>query len=99
MGWGDLVAEEVGDAQNAMDSVDSAAQAIQRAINKVRPLLTSQTWSGPDATAWIGQWQSLYAAVQSCLNSLPAAENTVVTQVRANAEKIAREHAGQSAPF
>ncbi|HEY7145975.1 MAG TPA: hypothetical protein VH637_17185 [Streptosporangiaceae bacterium] len=98
MGWGDLIAEEVGEAQTAMDSVDAAAKAIQQAINKVRPLLTSETWSGPDATAWIGQWQSLYAAVQSCLNSLPAAEATVVRNVRQSAEKMAREHAGSPAP-
>ena len=98
MGWGDLIAEEVGDAQSAMDSVDAAAKAIQQAINNVRPLLTSETWSGSEATNWIGQWQSLYAAVQSCLNSLPAAEVSVVAQVRSSAEKLAREHAGQPAP-
>ena len=98
MGWGDLIAEAVGEAQSDMGSVDSAAQAIQKAINNVQPLLNSETWSGPDATAWIGQWRSLYSAVQSCLNSLPAAEVRVVAQVRSSMEKMAREHAGEPAP-
>jgi hypothetical protein len=98
MGWGDLVAETVSDAQTDMASVESAARAIQTAISKVSPLLTSGTWEGPEATAWIGEWQSLYKSVQSCLASLPAAETQVVAQVRSNMEKMARQHAGQPAP-
>lgn len=98
MGWGDVIAEAVGEAQTDMARVQSAAQAIQQAISSVQPLLTSATWQGPAATAWIGQWQSFYKAVQSCLDSLPAAETQVVSQVRATMEKIAHEHAGQPAP-
>jgi uncharacterized protein YukE len=98
MGWGDLIAEAVSDAQNEMSGVESAAEAIQAAINDVRPLLTSGTWQGPAATAWIGQWQGLYSAVQSCLASLPAAEAQVVSQVRTSMEKAAAQHAGQPAP-
>lgn len=98
MGWGQLVQEAVTDAQNDMARVESAAGAIQAAIAKVQPLLTSGTWQGPEATAWIGNWQSLYKSVQSCLNSLPAAEAQVVSQVRTSMEKTARQHAGQPAP-
>jgi predicted trehalose synthase len=98
MGWGDLVAEAVSDAQNDMSRVESAAGAIQQAIGKVQPLLTSGTWDGPEATAWIGNWQALYKAVQSCLASLPAAEAQVVSQVRSSMQAQARAHAGQPAP-
>jgi uncharacterized protein YukE len=92
MGWGDLIAEAVSDAQADMASVEGAATAIQDAINKVTPLLNSGTWEGPAATSWIGDWQSFYKAVQSCLNSLPAAEAQVVSQVRSQMEKLASEH-------
>jgi uncharacterized protein YukE len=98
MGWGQLVQEAVTDAQNDMARVESAAGAIQAAIGKVQPLLTSGTWQGPAATAWIGNWQSLYKSVQSCLNGLPAAEAQVVSQVRTDMEAQARQHAGQPAP-
>jgi uncharacterized protein YukE len=98
MGWGDAIAEAVGEAQSDMARVQSAAQAIQAAISNVQPLLTSGTWQGPAATAWIGQWQGFYKSVQSCLDSLPVAEAEVVSQVRASMEKLAHEHAGQPAP-
>ena len=98
MGWGDLVAEAVSDAQTDMASVESAAQAIQKAIGNVTPLLTSGTWQGPEATTWIGDWQSFYKSVQSLLASLPTAEAQVVSQVRTSMEKAARQHAGQPAP-
>jgi predicted trehalose synthase len=98
MGWGDLIAESVREAQDDMATVESAAMAIQKAISNVQPWLTSDTWRSPEATAWIGDWQSFYNAVQSCLNSLPAAEAQVVAQVRTSMEKMARQHAGQPAP-
>ena len=98
MGWGDIIAEAVGEAQDDMARVQAAAQAIQQAIGSVQPLLTSDTWEGPAATAWIGQWQSFYKAVQSCLDSLPAAESEVVSQVRASMELMAHDHASQPAP-
>lgn len=98
MGWGDLVAEEVSAAQTDMAKVQAAADAISQAISKVRPWLSSGTWDGPEATSWIGDWQSFYQGVQSCLNSLPNAETDVVAQVRQQAEKHAQQHAGQPAP-
>jgi hypothetical protein len=98
MGWGDLVAQSVGEAQAAMGQVESAAQTIQAAISNVQPWLTSSTWQSGEATAWIGNWQSFYQAVQSCLGSLPAAEAQVVSRVRSDMEKLARQHAGQPVP-
>jgi hypothetical protein len=98
MGWGDLIAETVGDARSEMASVEAAAQAIQKAIGNVQPWLTPDTWQSGEATAWIGEWQSLYKAVQSCLASLPAAEAQVITQVRNSMDALARQHAGQPAP-
>jgi uncharacterized protein YukE len=98
MGWGDLVQEAVRDAQDDMASVESAAGAIKAAIGKVQPLLTSGTWDGPAAATWIGNWQSLYKSVQSCLDGLPAAEAQVVSQVRTSMQAQARAHAGQPAP-
>lgn len=98
MGWGDLIAESVGDARDEMASVEAAAQAIQKAIGNVQPWLTPDTWQSGEATTWIGEWQSLYKAVQNCLSSLPAAEAQVVAQVRSSMEALARQHAGQPAP-
>ena len=98
MGWGDVIAEAVGEAQTDMARVQAAAQAIGQALGNVQPLLTSATWEGPAATAWIGQWQSFYKGVQSCLDSLPVAETEVVSQVRASMEKLAHAHAGQPTP-
>lgn len=99
MGWGDLVAEDVSAAQADMARVQAAADAIHTAIGKVAPLLNSGTWQGPDATAWIGEWQSFYQGVQSCLNGLPAAEAQVVAKVRADATKMLQHHTGQPAPL
>jgi hypothetical protein len=99
MGWGDLGAETVQEARTAMAAVESAAQAIQKAISNVQPWLTPGTWQSGEATAWIGDWQSFYKAVQSCLDSLPAAEAQVVAQVRSDMQKMARQHAGQPAPI
>jgi hypothetical protein len=98
MGWGDLAAENVREAQAAMQEVENAAQAILRAISDVQPWLTSATWQSGEATAWIGDWQSFYQAVRSCLGSLPAAEAQVVSQVRTDMEKMLHQHAGQPAP-
>jgi hypothetical protein len=98
MGWGDLVAETVGEARSEMAGVEAAAQAIQHAISNVQPWLTPDTWQSGEATAWIGDWQGFYKTVQSCLASLPAAEAQVVAQVRSDMQKMARQHAGQPAP-
>lgn len=98
MGWGDLIADAVSDAQGEMANVESAARAIQKAISNVQPLLNSGTWQSGEATAWIGDWQSFYKGVQNCLSGLPAAEAQVVSQVRTSMEKEAHQHAGQPAP-
>lgn len=99
MGWGQLEFEAVSAAQADMAKVQAAADAIQAAIAKVTPLLNSGTWQGPEATSWIGDWQSFYKGVQSCLNSLPAAEAQAVSQVRQEMQKLAQQHAGQPAPL
>jgi uncharacterized protein YukE len=85
---GDYVAEAVQAASGDMARVAAAADAINGAIGKVRPWLTGQTWTGPAATAWEGEWTSLYNSVQSCLNSsLPSAEASVISAVRQQAEQ------------
>ncbi len=98
MGWGDLIAQAVSDAQGDMANVQQAAQAIQAAIKNVQPLLDPDTWQGGEATAWIGGWQGFYQGVLSCLASLPAAEAQAVSQVRTSMEKMASAHAGQPVP-
>jgi uncharacterized protein YukE len=84
---GDYVAEAVQAATGDMARVQAAADAISGAIGKVRPWLTGQTWTGRAATAWEGEWTSLYNSVQSCLNSLPSAEASVISAVRQQAEQ------------
>jgi hypothetical protein len=98
VGWGQLIEEAVSEAESDMGRVQAAANAINAAIGKVRPLLTGDTWQGPDATSWIGDWEGLYKTVQSCLGGLPAAEQAVVAKVRSDMESQARQHAGQPAP-
>jgi hypothetical protein len=88
-----LVAEAVGDAEADMGTVQTAADAISNAIGKVRPLLSGQTWTGPAATAWEGDWTSFYGAVMSCLNSLPSAEASVIAGVRQQAEQLEKRQA------
>ncbi|HEY4463781.1 MAG TPA: hypothetical protein VGN41_14050 [Streptosporangiaceae bacterium] len=98
MGWGDLVQQAVTDASGDMAKVQNAADAISAAIKKAQPWLTPDTWQGSEATAWMGEWETFYARVMSCLNELPAAEASVVSQTRTQMEKLARQHAGQPAP-
>lgn len=97
MGWGALAQEAVAGAEADMARVQAAADAIRQAIGKVAPLLDAGTWQGPAAAAWIGEWNGFYQAVQSCLNALPAAEQQVISQVRAQMAQLARQHAGQPA--
>lgn len=92
-----LVGEAVGAAEADMGTVQAAADAISSAIGKVRPLLSGQTWTGPAATAWEGDWNSFYAGVMSCLNSLPSAEASVIAAVRQQAEQIVKQQAAAAA--
>ena len=62
-----------------MNKVQAAADAISAAIRGVKPWLTPETWEGNAATAWAGEWESFYHAVQSCLNDLPFAESAIVS--------------------
>lgn len=89
---GGYVASVVGDTQTDMSSVQAAADAIAAAINAVKPLLGGQTWTGPAADAWEGDWNSFYASVLNCLYDLPAAEASVVSSVRTQAEQQLKEH-------
>lgn len=98
MGWGALIEEAVSAAEDDMSRVQAAAEAINTAIGKVRPLLTKGTWDGPPATAWIGDWNGFYQSVQSMLGGLPAAEAAVVSKVQTDMEAQARKHAGQPVP-
>jgi hypothetical protein len=91
MGLGQLAGEAVGAAEGDMAKVQAAADAISVAIKKVQPWLNSGTWQGPEATSWMGEWNSFYAAVLSCLNGLPAAEANVVSQVRVQMEKMVQQ--------
>ncbi|MBO0808569.1 MAG: hypothetical protein J2P32_09745 [Actinobacteria bacterium] len=98
MGWGALIEEAVSAAESDMSRVQAAAEAINTAIGKARPLLTSGTWKGPPATAWIGDWNGFYKSVQSMLGGLPAAESAVVSKVQTDMEAQARKHSGQPVP-
>lgn len=89
---GGYVQSAVSGAQTDMSSVHAAADAITAAINAVKPLLGGQTWTGPAADAWEGDWNSFYASVLSCLNDLPAAEASVISGVQAQAEQQLKEH-------
>lgn len=92
-----LVGDAVGAAEADMGTAQAAADAISAAIGKVRPLLSGQTWTGPAATAWEGDWNSFYGTVMSCLNSLPSAEASVIAGVRRQAEQIERRQAAAAA--
>ena len=90
MGYGSLIQEAVSDAENDMDSVNAAAQAIITAINAAKPWITDQTWTGTAATSWCGDWNSFYSSLLNLLsNQLPGAETTVVNNVRTQMEKLA----------
>jgi hypothetical protein len=77
-----------------MGSVQAAANAIIAAINGVKPWLGGQTWTGPAADSWEGDWNAFYASVLSCLNDLPAAESSVVNGVQAQAEQQVKKDPG-----
>jgi hypothetical protein len=98
MGWGDLAQQAVTDASGDMAKVQNAADAISAAIKKVQPWLNAGTWQGSEATTWMGDWETFYASVMSCLSGLPAAEAHVISSTRTQMEKLARQHAGQPAP-
>lgn len=89
---GGYVESCVSDAQTDMSSVQAAADAISAAIDAVKPLLGGQTWTGPAADAWEGDWNTCYASVLNCLYDLPAAEASVVSAVRTQAEQQLKAH-------
>lgn len=93
MGWGNVAAEGIADAQQDMAAVQAAAEAIIEAIGSARPWLNGQTWSGQAATSWCDSWQGSYRQVEACLNSLPAAEGQVVDRVRTQMEALIKAHA------
>ncbi|MGD0069688.1 MAG: hypothetical protein ABSB76_40535 [Streptosporangiaceae bacterium] len=84
----DIVGEAVQAASADMATVQAAADAINGAIGRVKPLLSGQTWTGPAATAWEGDWNNCYSAVLSCLNALPGAEASVIAGVQRQAEQL-----------
>lgn len=96
-----MVQEAVEAAASDMGKVQTAADAIGTAIDKVTPWLTGQTWTGAKATSWEGDWTSFYASVKSCLGDLPAAEQDIIrstqTQMEAEAAKMAKEQLHASA--
>lgn len=84
-----IVADAVQAAAADMARVQAAADAINGAVGRVRPLLSGQTWTGPAATAWEGDWNNSCSAVLSCLNALPGAEASVIAGVQRQAEQVA----------
>jgi len=88
-----FVEEAVQAAAADMGTVQAAAEAISGAIGQVKPLLSGQTWTGPAADAWEGDWNACYSAVLSCLNALPAAESSVIAGVQRQAEQFVAQHA------
>lgn len=86
-----IVADAVSSAENDMSSVQTAADAISTAIGKVTPWLNGDTWTGPAATSWEGDWNSLYASVTGILNDLPSAEASVISDVRTQAEALQKQ--------
>ncbi len=86
-----IVGDAVSSAEADMSKVQAAADAISAAIGKVRPLLGGDTWTGPAASAWEGDWNSFYGAVTGVLNSLPSAEASVINGVRQQAEQLAKQ--------
>ena len=93
----DIIGDAVSAAEADMSKVQAAADAISAAIGKVRPLLGGDTWTGPAASAWEGDWNSFYGTVTGVLNSLPSAEASVINGVRQQAEQLqkqlAKDHA------
>ncbi|MGA8462062.1 MAG: hypothetical protein WB800_42195 [Streptosporangiaceae bacterium] len=89
---GDIVGQAVSDAEADMNKVQAAADAISAAIRGVKPWLTPETWEGNAATAWAGEWESFYHAVQSCLNDLPSAESAIVSAVQTQMMQIEAQH-------
>ncbi len=92
-----IVGDAVASAEADMSKVQAAADAINAAIGKVRPLLGGDTWTGPAASAWEGDWNSFYGSVVSCLNSLPSAEASVISGVRQQAEQLQKQMAKSQA--
>ena len=86
-----IVGDAVSSAEADMSRVQTAADAITAAIGKVRPLLGGDTWTGPAATAWEGEWNSFYGTVLGVLNSLPSAEASVINGVRQQAEQLQKQ--------
>lgn len=97
MGWGALAQEAVALTEADMARVQTAADAIGQAIGKVTPLLNAGTWEGPEAAAWIAEWNGFYRSVQACLAGLPGTEQQVISQVRTQMERLSRQRAGQPA--
>lgn len=96
MGLGQLVGEAVAYAEADMARVEAAAAAIKSAIGKARPWLDASTWQGLAAADWLGQWRSLYASVQRCLDDLPAAEAQVVAQVQTRMEDMVKARTSET---
>jgi uncharacterized protein YukE len=88
MGSGDIVSQAVSAAQADMNTVQAAADAIATAAGKVKPWLTPETWEGNAATAWAGEWESFYQALQSCLNDLSSAESQIVSAVQTQVTQL-----------
>lgn len=92
-----MVQEAVDAAAADMGKVETAADAISKAIGKVTPLLDGQTWTGAAATSWEGDWKSFYKTVTNCLNDLPAAEKAIISDVQTKMEHEAAKMARQQA--
>jgi uncharacterized protein YukE len=92
MAGSNYVVQAVEAASNDMSSVQQAADAIASAIRNCTPWLNGQTWTGPAATQWQGDWLSFYSGVQSCLGDLPSAEASVISETRTQAEQFAAKH-------
>ncbi len=89
MGYGDLVAQAVADAQGDMARVGAAADEILSAIGAVRPWLHDHTWTGQAADAWCGQWKTFYGQLSSLLGpQLDGAESAAVNGARTQAEAM-----------
>ena len=92
-----IIGDAMAAAEGDMATVQAAADAINAAIRKVQPWLGGDTWTGPAATAWEGDWDSFYASVLSCLNSLPSAEASVIAGVLHQAEQLQQQIAKSEA--
>jgi uncharacterized protein YukE len=92
-----IVGDAMSSAEADMSRVQTAADAIGTAIGKVQPWLGGDTWTGPAATSWEGDWSSFYATVQGVLNSLPSAESSVISGVQKQAEALQKQLAKDQA--